>query len=74
VRAAVPGAPANPHTFLTNIAAPPLPATVAALALAAQEQIATFFESDGTVVIDPDGAGPFFEVPIAGPLPEGLNF
>ena len=74
VRAAVPTAPANPHTFLTNIAAPPLPVTVATLALAAQEQIATFFESDGTVVIDPDGAGPFFEVPIVGPLPEGLNF
>jgi dienelactone hydrolase len=74
VRLAVPTAPANPHTFLTNIAAPPLPVTVATLALAAQEQIATFFESDGTVVIDPDGAGPFFEVPIVGPLPEGLNF
>jgi hypothetical protein len=30
--------------------------------------------SEWTVVIDPDGAGPFFEVPIVGPLPEGLNF
>jgi len=26
------------------------------------------------VVVDPDSAGPFFEVPIAGPLPETLNF
>jgi dienelactone hydrolase len=70
VRAAIPTAPANPHTFLTNIGNP----SVAALAIAAQTQIAVFFEFDGAVVIDPDGAGPFFEVPIAGPLPEGLNF
>jgi len=54
---------------LTNIAS-----SAAALAVAAQEQIATFFQSDGAVIIDPDRAGPFFEVPIAGPLPEGLNF
>ena len=26
------------------------------------------------LVVDPDGIGPFFEVPIAGPLPETLNF
>jgi hypothetical protein len=39
-----------------------------------QMQIAIFFESDGTVIVDPYGAGPFFEVPIAGPLPETLNF
>jgi hypothetical protein len=71
VRAARPGVPANPHTFLTNIANP----AVADLAIAGQAQIAIFFESDGTVIIDPDGAaGPFFEVPIAGPLPEGVNF
>jgi hypothetical protein len=36
-------------------------------------QIAIFFESDGTVVIDPDGPAPFFEVPIVGELPETLN-
>lgn len=70
VRQAIPGAPANPHTFLINIGVP----AVAALAVAAQQQIAIFFESDGAVVIDPDGAAPFFEVPIVGPLPEGLNF
>jgi dienelactone hydrolase len=70
VRAAIPTAPANPHTFLTNIGT-----AAGALAIAAQQQIAIFFESDGTVIVDPDGAaGPFFEVPIAGPLPEGLNF
>jgi hypothetical protein len=50
-------------------------AAVAPLAIAAQTQIAIFFESDGTVIVDPDGAaGPFFEVPITGPLPETTNF
>ena len=70
VRAARPGTPTNPHTFLTNIGVP----AVADLAIAAQQQIAIFFETDGAVIVDPDGAGPFFEVPIAGPLPEVLNF
>src|SRR5262245_18897391 len=69
VCAAIPSEPAIPHTFLNNIAG-----QTAALALAAQEQIATFFKSNGTVIIDPDGPGPFFEVPISGPLPETLNF
>src|SRR3989475_611223 len=66
----VPSVPANPHTFLTNIGN----ATVADLAIAAQQQIAIFLESDGIVIVDPDGAGPFFEVPIKDPLPETLNF
>ena len=70
VRAAIPGAPANPHTFLTRVDVP----SVALLALEAQRQIAIFFETDGAVVVDPDDDGLFFEVPIAGPLPEGLNF
>ncbi len=74
VRAALPGAQTNPHTFLTNIgAANP---AVAALSIAAQNQIGIFFESDGAVVVDPDGTGPFFEVPIAAdqiPLMEDLN-
>ena len=55
---------------MTNIGVP----AVADLAIAAQQQIAIFFETDGAVIVDPDGAAPFFEVPIAGPLPEGLNF
>ena len=70
VFAARPGTPKNPHTFLTNIANP----AVADLAIAAQIQIATFFQTDGAVVIDPDGAAPLFEVPIVPPLPETLNF
>ena len=60
----------NPHVFLTNIGN----AAAAPYAVGAQQQIAVFFASGGTTVIDPDGAGPFFEVPIAGPLPETLNF
>ena len=60
----------NPHTFLTNVANP----AGAPYAIGAQLQIATFFASNGAVVIDPDGAGPIFEVPIVGPLPETLNF
>ncbi|HET9208239.1 MAG TPA: Ig-like domain-containing protein [Burkholderiaceae bacterium] len=63
--------PKNPHTFLTNIASGGLAPTIA---VGTQTQIATFFASNGVTVIDPDGAGPLFEVPIAGPLPETLNF
>jgi len=62
--------PKNPHTFLTNVGIP----AAAPYAVAAQTQIALFFASDGTLVIDPDGANPFFEMPITPPLPEGLNF
>ena len=49
------------------------PATVTA-ALQAQGQIAAFFSSNGAVTFDPDGAGPVFETPIAGPLPETTGF
>ena len=62
--------PKNPHTFLTNIGVP----AGASFAVAAQLQIATFFQSGGTLIIDPDGAGPFFETPIPLPLPEALNY
>jgi len=69
--AANPAVGKNPHTFLTNIGSP----AGAPYAVGAQQQIAAFFASNGAVLIDPDGAaGPFFEVPIAGPLPETLNF
>ncbi|MEZ5646906.1 MAG: hypothetical protein R3E94_04440 [Burkholderiaceae bacterium] len=62
--------PRNPHTFLTNIAL--LPAIP--YAIGAQMQMAVFFASDGTLTFDPDAGGPFFEVPLSGALPEGLNF
>jgi hypothetical protein len=61
--------PPNPHTFLTNVAIP----AVAGYAFAAQQQIATFFATDGAVTIDPDGAGPFFETPTS-MVPEDLAF
>jgi len=60
----------NPHVFLTNIGNP----AAAGYAIGAQQQIAAFFASLGVSVIDPDGTGPYFEVPIVGPLPEGLNY
>ncbi len=60
----------NPHTFLSNVTS----ATAGPLAVAAQMQIGVFLASDGATTIDPDGAGPLFETPIAGPLPEQLNF
>ena len=61
----------NPHIFLLNLFSP---GTID-VAFGAQQQIATFFTSDGTIILDPDGpAGPLFEVPIALPLPEDLGF
>ena len=68
--ATVPGYPVtNPHTFLTNVSIP----TAVGFAFAAQQQMATFFASDGATVIDPDGAGPYFETP-ASVIPEDLAF
>jgi hypothetical protein len=68
----------NPHSFLPNLTNPP-PATApraGAIAFAerdrAQDEAAILFASGEA--IDPDGGGTFFEVPIAGPLPEELNF
>jgi len=71
--------PKDPHFFLlfNGLSATPpqfnFPA-VADIGHDARAQIAEFFAADGTNVIDPDGAGPLFEVPIEGPLPEELNF
>jgi hypothetical protein len=68
--AANPALPLDPHIFLAGLIAP----VTTPLALAAQMQIAEFFASDGTVTMDPDGAGAIFETPIQGPLPEVPNF
>jgi hypothetical protein len=68
--AASPGIPKNPHTFLTNIGI----AASVPYAIAAQQQIAAFFASNGALTLDPDGPGPFFETPIALPLPETLSY
>ena len=73
-RATLPGyAVTNPHSFITAVA-PTQPESVRQVALQAQRQIATFLASGGGTVVDPDGAGPIFETPIAEPLPEELNF
>jgi hypothetical protein len=66
--AANPAITKNPHTFLTNLAGAGAP-----FALAAQQQIATFFASDGATTIDPDGAGPIFETPTS-MVPEDLAY
>jgi hypothetical protein len=58
----------NPHTFLTNVSGPG-----ATFAFQAQQQIATFFATDGAVTIDPDGPGQFFETPTS-MVPEDLAF
>jgi dienelactone hydrolase len=62
--------PIYPHVFLNTFS----PASAAAVTLEAQAQIAAFFASDGTVILDPDAGGPLFETPIRLPLPETLNF
>jgi len=62
------GTSSNPHTFLTNILGPGQP-----FAYQAQNQIATFFSSDGATTIDPDGASPYFETP-SSIFPEDLAF
>jgi hypothetical protein len=50
------GTSRNPNTFLTNVSG-----AGASFAFAAQQQIATFFASDGATYVDPDAAGPYFE-------------
>jgi hypothetical protein len=63
-----------PHTFaaLASSANP----TIKAIALAAQQQIATFFASDGATIIQPPGVpAEYFEVGMdESDLPEGLNY
>jgi hypothetical protein len=73
-----PGVETNGHNFLVRLNSP----TRTAIALAAQEQAAVFFASDGATVIDPNDAlvltpappEPLFESPIVPPLPEDLGF
>jgi hypothetical protein len=67
--AEIPALPRNPHSFMVSSTNPDW----AAIALGAQEQIATFLASDGKTIIHPEPAR-FYEVPIQGPLPEELNY
>jgi hypothetical protein len=69
--AADPTIPKNPHLFAGQPTSPN--ATVRAISLGAQEQMAVFLASHGTTVIAPDPQQ-FFEVPIVSVLPETLNF
>ena len=62
-----PALPKNPHGFaeLTNL--------YGAIALGSQEQVAVFFESDGTKIIHPEPAR-LFELPVRRPLPVALDY
>jgi len=60
-----------PHRLMSYIDAPVQVAVD--VALGAQEQIASFFASDGRLIIRPEPAQ-FFEVPVALPLPEDVFF
>jgi hypothetical protein len=70
----------DPHGLLITPLPPsvPMPADVRAAAtavvVAAQDQIARFFASDGVETIDPDGLDSLFETPIVPPLPEDAVF
>ena len=64
-----PAVPKDPHLLIRNITLP----SIAAMSRGIQEQIAVFFASDGVLIIHPEPSR-FFEVPIAGPLSEDLNF
>jgi hypothetical protein len=66
-----PTVPKNPHVFAGSPTHPN--ALFRSISRGAQDQIAVFLASGGTVVIHPD-PGEFFEVPISSPLPEELNF
>jgi Bacterial virulence factor lipase N-terminal len=67
-----PTLPNNGHGFMSG---PSIfnPGLRREIALGAQEQIATFFASDGITIIHPEPAR-YFDVPIQGPLPEDLNY
>jgi hypothetical protein len=66
-----PSMPKNPHTFAGSPLSPSM--LYRSISRGAQDQIGTFLASDGTMIIHPEPAY-FFEVPIASPLPEELNF
>jgi hypothetical protein len=65
------GVPRNPHKFLTDIN--DTNQLAVEIALGAQQQVATFFASNGQTIIHPEPAR-FFETPIQGQLPEDFNW
>jgi len=64
--------PKNPHTFAGTVVFPSSP-LYQSIGRGAQDLIGAFLASDGSMIIHPEPAS-FFEVPIASPLPEELNF
>src|SRR5262249_34485432 len=68
-RLAIPALAANPHTFLAGAGTP----AALPIQLAVQQQVGIFFASGGTLITQPEPAA-WFETPIAGPLPEDLNY
>ena len=66
-----PAIPKNPHPTLIQVTHPN--AFYRSIARGLQDQIGSFFASDGTVIIHPEPRR-FFEVPVEGPLPEDLNY
>jgi hypothetical protein len=66
-----PTMPTNPHLFGGMANSPNL--TFRTVARGAQDQMGAFFASGGITIIHPSPQE-FFEVPIAGALPEVLNF
>ena len=70
----------DPHGLIHGGPSPALPmppearAALTAPTFAVRNQIAFFFASDGTEIIDPDGPSPLFETPIVPPLPEDVVF
>jgi hypothetical protein len=69
--AANPALPKDAHAFLTSGI---VTSGWTDIVLKAQRQIAVFLASDGATIIDPDGDGALYEVPIPLPLPETLDF
>jgi len=65
-----PTLPKNPHGFMIAIGAA---GGFLEIGLPVQRQIASFFASDGNIVIQPEPAR-YFEMPIMSPLPESLNY
>jgi hypothetical protein len=68
-QAASPALPTDPPAFLTSANG-----GLAPLDQAARRPMATSFATRGALTVDPDGVAAIFEVPIARPLPETLNF
>jgi hypothetical protein len=66
-----PAFPRDPHAFLINVLS--ADALTKAVALSGQDAIGAFLETDGATMKQPTLAD-LFEMPIAGPLPETLNY